>query len=76
MGAVAVFGLGLATRMLGPAAIAQSLRQTAETTAMIFIVLLGAEMFNAFLAISDLPLMLAESIAAASLPPHAVLIGL
>ena len=43
---------------------------------MIFIVLLGAEMFNAFLAISDLPLLLAESIAAASLPPHAVLVGL
>ena len=76
VGAVAVLVLGLAARMLDRGAIAQSLRQTAETTAMIFIVLLGAEMFNAFLAISDLPLLLAESIAAASLPPHAVLVGL
>ena len=76
VGAIAVLVLGLATGTLGPGAIAESLRQTAETTAMIFIVLLGAEMFNAFLAISGLPLLLAESIAAAALPPHAVLAGL
>ena len=43
---------------------------------MIFIVLLGAELFNAFLAISELPLELAESITGADLPPHAVLGGL
>jgi TRAP-type C4-dicarboxylate transport system permease large subunit len=43
---------------------------------MIFIVLLGAEMFNAFLAISELPLVLAESIVDAELSPHAVLVAL
>ena len=76
VGVVAMLALGLATRTLGLAAIAASLRQTAETTAMIFIVLLGAEMFNAFLAISELPLVLAESVVDAELSPHAVLIAL
>ena len=57
VGVVAMLVLGAATRTLGAAAIAESLRQTAETTAMIFIVLLGAEMFNAFLAISELPVV-------------------
>ncbi len=76
VGVMAVLAIGLLTGTLGTVAIADSLRQTAETTAMIFIVLLGAEMFNAFLAISELPLELAESITGADLPPHAVLGGL
>ena len=76
VGVVMVLLLGLATRMLGIAGIAQSLRQTAQTTAMIFIVLLGAEMFNAFLAISELPVLLAEAVGGAALPPHAVLAAL
>ena len=73
VGVMAVLAIGLLTGTLGMVAIAESLRQTAETTAMIFIVLLGAELFNAFLAISELPLELAESITGADLPPHAVL---
>jgi C4-dicarboxylate transporter, DctM subunit len=76
VGVVATLALGLVTRTLGLGGITASLRQTAESTAMIFIVLLGAEMFNAFLAISELPLVLAESIVDAELSPHAVLIAL
>jgi tripartite ATP-independent transporter DctM subunit len=76
VGVVAMLILGIATRGLGVAAIADSLRQTAETTAMIFILLLGAEMFNAFLAISELPLAVSEAIVEAGLPPYGVLTAL
>ena len=38
--------------------------QTAETSAMIFIILLGAEVFDAFLALSQLPTQAAELVAA------------
>ena len=76
VGVVAMMVLGLALRTLGLAEIAESLRQTAETTAMIFIVLLGAEMFNAFLAISGLPVEASELIVESGLPPYGVLVGL
>ena len=76
VGVVAMLVLGAATRTLGAAAIAYSLRQTAETTAMIFILLLGAEMFNAFLAITELPVVASEAIVAAGLPPYGVLTAL
>ena len=71
VGVIAMLILGAVMRTLGPAEIADSLRQTAETTAMIFIVLLGAEMFNAFLAISELPIEASEMIVGAGLPPTA-----
>ena len=40
---------------------------------MIFAILLGAEVFDAFLALSQLPVKLAEAIGAAALPPLAVI---
>ena len=76
VGVVAMLALGLGMRRLGAAGIAEALRQTAETTAMIFIILLGAEMFNAFLAISGLPIEASELIVDAGLPPYGVLVGL
>ena len=50
-----------------------ALLQTAETTAMIFLILLGAEVFNAFLALSHMPETAAAAIAGKGLPPYAVL---
>ena len=76
VGVIAMLILGAVMRTLGPAEIADSLRQTAETTAMIFIILLGAEMFNAFLAVSELPIEASEMIVGAGLPPYGVLVGL
>lgn len=43
-------------------------------TAMIFLILLGAEFFNSFLAISRMPAEAAELIAGSGLPPLAVLL--
>jgi len=73
VGAVAMLVIGLVRRTLGPAEIRTSLLQTAETTGMIFLILLGAEVFNSFLALSRLPANLAESIAASGYPPLAIL---
>ena len=53
-----------------------ALIQTGETTALIFIILLGAEVFNAFLAFSQLPTQVAAMIADAGMPPYGVLVAL
>jgi tripartite ATP-independent transporter DctM subunit len=48
---------------------------TAGATAMIFLILLGADFFNAFLGLSRMPLELAELIGASGLAPMAILLG-
>ncbi len=72
VGAVAMLLIGLATRTLGWTGIKESLLQTAETSGMIFIILLGAEIFDAFLALSQLPTIAAEWVVGLGLPPYAV----
>lgn len=73
VGAVAMLVVGVARRSLGLAEIRTSLLQTAETTGMIFLILLGAEVFNSFLALSRLPANAAEAIAGFGYPPLAIL---
>jgi len=50
-----------------------ALLQTAETTGMIFLILLGADVFNAFLALSQLPTAAAEWVTSAAWPPYLVI---
>lgn len=69
VGCVAMLLIGLMRRTLGFADIRQSLVQTAETTAMIFAILLGAEVFNAFLALSQLPTAAAQWITSLGFSP-------
>ncbi len=76
VGAIAMLAVGVATRALGWREIADAIRQTAETSGMIFIILLGAEVFGAFLALSRLPTMAAEWIGGSGLSPHLVLIAM
>jgi C4-dicarboxylate transporter DctM subunit len=73
VGAVAMLAIALARRSLSWEGFKTSLIQTAETTALIFLILLGAEVFNAFLAFSQLPTTVAAMITDAGLPPYAVL---
>ncbi|HEY8580336.1 MAG TPA: TRAP transporter large permease [Beijerinckiaceae bacterium] len=73
VGVVAMLVIGLAQRSLGWKEIRLSLMQTATTTGMIFIILLGSEVFNAFLALSQLPMTAAAWITDLGLPPYAVL---
>jgi TRAP-type C4-dicarboxylate transport system permease large subunit len=76
VGAVAMLLTGLGQRSLSFADIVAALRQTAETSGMIFIILLGAEVFGAFLALSRLPTIAAETIGASGLSPYMVLIAM
>jgi TRAP-type C4-dicarboxylate transport system permease large subunit len=76
VGAVAMLLIGLGQRSLSFADIVAALRQTAETSGMIFIILLGAEVFGAFLALSRLPAIAAETIGASGLSPYMVLIAM
>ncbi len=48
---------------------------TAQSTGMIFLILLGADLLNAFLALSQLPANLATAVQGAGLPPLAVLLA-
>ncbi|MFN9091458.1 MAG: TRAP transporter large permease, partial [Alphaproteobacteria bacterium] len=73
-GATAMLLVGLVRRSIGYKEFATALIRTAETTALIFVILLGAEVFNAFLAFSQLPMEAAQAIAALGLPPYAVLV--
>ncbi|MGE0716128.1 MAG: TRAP transporter large permease [Alphaproteobacteria bacterium] len=65
--AVAVYGM----RWQG---LADSLFDTANATAMIFLILIGADVFNAFMALSGVPQSLADAIGSSGLPPIAVLL--
>ncbi len=53
-----------------------SLLSTAETSAMIFLMLLGAELFSAALALSRVPAELSAAIAGLDVPPLAILLAI
>jgi tripartite ATP-independent transporter DctM subunit len=73
VGTVAMLVIGLLQRRLGLGEIKESMRQTAQTAGMIFIILLGAEVFDAFLALSQLPSRAADLVAQSGLPPYAIM---
>ncbi|MGE0851577.1 MAG: TRAP transporter large permease [Hyphomicrobiaceae bacterium] len=75
-GAIAMLVVGVAQGTLGLRGILESLKQTAETSAMIFIILLGSEVFDAFLALSKLPEMAADIVGHSGLPPYVIMISL
>lgn len=76
VGAFIMLAIGLFRRTLGFDGVKQAILQTAETSAMIFAILLGAEVFNAFLALTQVPTAAAEMIAASGWAPYTVLVGL
>jgi C4-dicarboxylate transporter DctM subunit len=52
----------------------QSLLETAVSTAMIFMILIGADLFSAFMALSGLPQSLANTIGQSGLEPYFILV--
>ena len=74
VGCIATLAVGMLRRTLSPRQIREALFATAETTAMIFAILLGAEVFNAFLALSQAPDLLAVWITEQDFPPYGVLV--
>ena len=73
VGTVAMLAVGLLQRSLSWPDFKLSLVQTAETSAMIFAILLGAEVFDAFLGLSQMPEKAAEFVTSFGLPPFGVI---
>jgi len=73
IGCIATLAVGMARGTLRPRQVREALLATAETTAMIFVILLGAEVFNAFLALTSAPELLALWITEQNFPPFGVL---
>jgi tripartite ATP-independent transporter DctM subunit len=74
VGCIATLAVGMLRGTLKARHVRDSLFATAETTAMIFVILLGAEVFNAFLALSQAPDLLALWITEQDFPPYGVLV--
>lgn len=72
VGAVATLIAGLAQRELDGAGIRRSFLGTAETSAMVFLIFLGADMMNATLALTAMPAALAEWVGHLQVPPLAI----
>jgi C4-dicarboxylate transporter DctM subunit len=69
VGAVATFVAGVAQRELTLDGIRRSFLGTAETSAMVFMIFLGADMINASLALTGMPAALADWVGHLQVPP-------
>ncbi|WP_054310691.1 TRAP transporter large permease [Mesorhizobium sp. 1M-11] len=76
VGVIVMLVFGLAQRKLNIRNMREALLQTAETSGMIFLILLGAEVFGAFLALTRMPTTVAEMIGNSGMAPYAVLVGM
>jgi tripartite ATP-independent transporter DctM subunit len=76
-GAIGAFGalvLGLAKRKLPFKIIKKSLTETAQLTGMIFLLIIGANIFNVFIAISKIPFGIADFVSSLTVSPVAVVL--
>jgi C4-dicarboxylate transporter DctM subunit len=76
VGALLTLAVGVATRELGWRGVRAALLATAETTGVIFMIFIGADMLNAALALTQMPTRVAEYVAQLDLPPLAVIAGI
>jgi C4-dicarboxylate transporter, DctM subunit len=65
--------IAIANRQMNINRFLECLTQTAINTGMIFVIILGADIFNAFLSLSGMPEYLAEYIIESSLSPYMVM---
>ena len=75
IGALGALIIGMAKRQLGLSGIWDSLMEAARMVAMIVIMLVGAYMFNAFLAITQIPTTISEFITGLGVSPMVILIA-
>jgi tripartite ATP-independent transporter DctM subunit len=73
VGAFLTMAYALWKRKLTLAALIDALLQTVRTTAMVFMILIGAHIFSPFLALSRIPINLAATLTEYALPAAAVL---
>jgi len=75
IGAAATGLVAALYRRLDWPALRACLIDTAQATAVIFLILIGADVYNAFLALSQLPVELANALGASGFAPMSILIG-
>lgn len=73
VGVIAMLAVAVLVGGMRWAGLKAALLQTAETAGMIFLILLGADVFNAFLALSQLPVAAAEWIGGSGFTPYGVM---
>ena len=76
IGNVLTFGITLARGEMTRGKLIQSMRTTAQTSAMIFLIFIGADMINASLALSQLPSQLADIVGHLQINPLVVMAGI
>ena len=76
VGATATFLVAVIYGGMRMQGLLDALIETAATSAMIFLILLGADVFNAFLGFSQLPLETADFFQNSGLSPYVVLLGM
>jgi tripartite ATP-independent transporter DctM subunit len=76
VGAAAVLVMGISYRRLTWKGLTNSVYQTALTAGMIFTLLLGAMILNRFIALSQIPFVLAEWVATINLPRMIIMLML
>lgn len=69
VGAVITLLIGVAKRELGLSGLKTAFLGTAETTAMVFMIFLGADMMNATLALTEMPKLVATWVSALPIAP-------
>ncbi len=74
IGAFGSFAITLVKGKLNFSTFVESLLITGNMTAMIFLIIIGANIFSSFLALTQIPFMLADAIVALALPRMVVLI--
>jgi tripartite ATP-independent transporter DctM subunit len=72
VGAVSTLALALARRTMSLAGLADCFYQTAVSSAMIFLVFVGADLMNSALALTQVPGRLAQAVGGSGLPPLAI----
>jgi tripartite ATP-independent transporter DctM subunit len=76
VGAAGTFLTALVRGEMSFGAFSRSFLSTAETAGMVFMIFLGADMLNAALALSQMPMHLAKAVGGLELPPLAIVVGI
>jgi tripartite ATP-independent transporter DctM subunit len=74
VGAALAFGYAIWRRSLGNGNLSKVLLETVNTTALVFLILIGALVFGPFLALSGLPEKIAQTLAGLDVPRVVILI--
>jgi tripartite ATP-independent transporter DctM subunit len=75
IGALATLASGVLSGELRREGLQRALLGTAETTAMVFMIFLGADMMNSALALTQMPTHLAQWVGGLAVPPLAIVAG-